>query len=143
MSDAWNKHVIMFVACYWHLQVFLKILLINTSLFSRKMLKKWKKGEHFGNFWLKRKLVNVRSVNKYDIMFVAWYWHLPVFFLKILLINTSLFSRKMLIKWKKSEHFGNFWFKKKTGKCQKHETNMIMFAACYWHLPVFFWKFYS
>src|SRR5271156_1342502 len=27
---------------------------------------------------------------------------------------------------KKSEHFGNFWFKKKTGKCQKHETNMIL-----------------
>src|SRR5271156_2689566 len=40
------------------------------------------------------------------------------------------FLKKNVEKMKKSEHFGNFWFKKKTGKCQKHETNMIL---CLWH----------
>src|SRR5271156_2972205 len=48
------------------------------------------------------------------------------FFLKNLFIKSSLFSRKMLKKKKKNEDFGNFWFKKKTGKCQQHKTNMIL-----------------
>src|SRR5271156_1933268 len=47
------------------------------------------------------------------------------FFLKILLINTSLFSRKMLKKMKKVNILVIFG-SKITGKCQKHETNMIL-----------------
>src|SRR5271156_6231370 len=36
------------------------------------------------------------------------------------------FFKKNFEKMKKSEDFSNFWFKKKTGKCQQHETNMIL-----------------
>src|SRR5271156_4658095 len=48
------------------------------------------------------------------------------FFLKNLFIKSSLFSRKMLKKEKKMKILVIFGSKKKTGKCQLHETNMIL-----------------
>src|SRR5271156_6394338 len=48
------------------------------------------------------------------------------FFFETFIHKHFTFFKKNVEKMKKSEHFGNFWFKKKTGKCQKHETNMIL-----------------
>src|SRR5271156_1955512 len=90
------------------------------------MLKKCKKSEHFGNFWFKKETGKCQKHETNMILCLLHATDIYQFFLKILLINTSLFSRKMLKKGKKSEHFGNFWFKRKKGKCQKHETNMIL-----------------
>src|SRR5271156_6482291 len=63
------------------------------------------------------------------------------FFWKNLFINTSLFSRKMLKKRKKSEDVSNFCFKKNTGKCQQHETNMILCLLYATDIFLFFEKF--
>src|SRR5271156_3014224 len=46
------------------------------------------------------------------------------FFFENLTHKHFTFFKKNVEKMKKSAHFGNFWFKRKTGKCQKHETNM-------------------
>src|SRR5271156_1840790 len=40
--------------------------------------------------------------------------------------NEFTFFKKNVEKMKKNENLGNFWFKRKTGKCQQHETNMIL-----------------
>src|SRR5271156_2040834 len=48
------------------------------------------------------------------------------FFFEKFIHKEFTFFKKNVEKMKKNENFGNFWFKKKTGKCQQHETNMIL-----------------
>src|SRR5271156_5236832 len=59
-------------------------------------------------------------------MFVACYFHFPVFFFEKFIHKEFTFFMKNVEKMKTNEDFGNFWFKKKTGKCQQHETNMVL-----------------
>src|SRR5271156_407010 len=48
------------------------------------------------------------------------------FFFEKFIQKHFTFFKKNINKLKKSEDVGYFWFKRKTGKCQKHETNMIL-----------------
>src|SRR5271156_1672036 len=47
------------------------------------------------------------------------------FFFETFIHKHFTFFKNNVEKMKKSEHFGNFWFKKKTGKCQRHQTNIL------------------
>ena len=64
MSEARNKHDIMFVACYWELPVFFENFTHKHFTFFKKNVEKWKKSEDFGNFLFKEKLVNVSSMKQ-------------------------------------------------------------------------------
>src|SRR5271156_3816430 len=48
------------------------------------------------------------------------------FFFEKFIQKHFTFFKKNINKLKKSKDVGYFWFKRKTGKCQKHETNMIL-----------------
>src|SRR5271156_5823576 len=58
-------------------------------------------------------------------MFVSCFCHLPVFFLNQELPKCSYFFHFFNIFLEKSEMLMSKIFKKKTGKCQKHATNII------------------
>src|SRR5271156_43412 len=107
-------------------QIFLKILLINTSLFSRKMLKKEKNMNILVIFGSKRKTGKCQKHETNMILCLLHATYIYQFHFENFTHKPFTFFKKSVETKKKSEHFGNFWFKKKTGKCQKHETNMIL-----------------
>src|SRR5271156_3425269 len=133
----------MFVACYRHLPVFFEYFIHKHFSFFKKNVEKMKKSEHFGNFWFKKKTGKCQKHETNMILCLLHATDIYQFFLKILLINTSLFSKKMLKKRKKSEHFGNFWFKKKTCNCPIHETNMILCLLHATDIYQFFFEYFT
>src|SRR5271156_6531450 len=67
---------------------------------------------------------------------------LTSFFFEKFINKEFTFFKKNVEKMNKNENFGNFCLKKKTDKCQQHETNMIL---CLLHdidiYQFFFFKF--
>src|SRR5271156_2499565 len=106
--------------------LFINTLFMKTSLFSRKMLQKGKKNENFGNFWFKKKTGKCQQHEKNMILCLLHAIDIYQFLFEKFIHKEFTFFKKNVEKMKKYEDFGNFWFKKKTGKCQQHETNMIL-----------------
>src|SRR5271156_3175244 len=94
--------------------------------FFKKNVEKMKKSEHFGNFWLKKKTGKCQKHETNMILCLLHATDIYQFLFENFTHKHFTFFKKNVQKMKESEHFGNFWFKNKTGKCQKHETNMIL-----------------
>src|SRR5271156_3226324 len=94
--------------------------------FFKKNVEKMKKNENFGNFWFKRKTGKCQQHETNMILCLLHATDIYQFFFEKFIHKEFTFFKKNVEKMKKNKHFGNFWFKKKTGKCQQQKTNMIL-----------------
>src|SRR5271156_3400111 len=107
-------------------QFFFEKLIHKEFTFLKKNVEKMKKNEDFGNFWFKKKTGKCQQHETNMILCLLHATGIYQFFFEKFIHKEFTFFKKNVEKMKKNENFGNFWFKKKTGKCQQHETNMIL-----------------
>src|SRR5271156_1777447 len=91
-----------------------------------KNVQKMKKNEDFAHFWFKKKTGKCQQHETNMILCLFHASNIYQFFFEKFIHKDLTFFMKNVEKKKKNEDFGHFWFKKKTGKCQQHETNMLL-----------------
>src|SRR5271156_2698267 len=116
-------------------QFFFEKCIHKEFTFFKKNVEKLKKNEDFGNFLFKKKTRKCQQHETNMILCLETNMILCLlhatgiyqfFFEKIIHKEFTFFKKNVEKMKKKNEDFGNFGFQKKTGKCQQHETNMIL-----------------
>src|SRR5271156_2404249 len=108
--------------------------------FFKTNVEKMKKSEHFGNSWFKKKTGKCQKHETNMILCLLHATDIYQYYFENFALKHFTFFKKNVENMKKSEHFFNFWFHKKTGKCQKHEANMILCLLHATDIYQFFWK---
>src|SRR5271156_2296205 len=139
-----QQHETNMILCLLHApdiyQFFFEKFIHKDFTFFMENVEKLKKKEDFGHFWFTKKTGKCQQHETSMILCLLYATDIYQFFFEKFIHKDFTFFMKNVEKMKKKEDFGHFWFKKNTGKCQRHETNMIL---CLLHAPDIYQFFFE